>query len=77
MPFNSAHVIFVSFGIDITPAGTDEIMIVETDLHLNPRHPAYNGTAVQHLVSAAQDYLAANGSPVTHIRLVSNRNGEI
>jgi hypothetical protein len=45
----------------------------ETDLQLNPQHPAYKGGAVQRLIAAAQDYLAANAGRVTNIRLVSNR----
>jgi hypothetical protein len=35
----------------------------ETDLQLNPQHPAYKGGAVQRLITAAQDYLAANAGP--------------
>ncbi len=77
MPFRHAHVSFVSFAVDITPAGTADLMVVETDLHLNSRHPAYNGGAVANLVGAAQDYLKANSGRVTHIRLVSSRSGEI
>jgi hypothetical protein len=77
MGFRSAHVSFVSFAIDITPTGTANVMVVETDLHLNPRHPAYNDGAVHNLIAAAQNYLTANSSHVTHIRLVSNRSGEI
>jgi hypothetical protein len=77
MAFRHAHASFVSFAIDITPAGTTEVMVVETDLHLNPRHPAYNGGAVRHLIAAAQDHLVANAEHVTHIRLVSSRSGEI
>jgi hypothetical protein len=75
MAFKSPHVSFVSFAIDITPAGTTDVMILETDLHLNSRHPAYNAAAVQRLIADAQDYLGANR--VTHIRLISNRSGEI
>ena len=77
MPFISAHVSFVSFAIDIAPAGAVGVMVVETDLHLNPEHPAYNGGAVQRLIVAAQDYLAANAGHSTHIRLICNRGGEI
>lgn len=77
MPFKSPHAQFVSFAIEVTPAGIVNLMVVETDLHLNSRHPAYNGNAVQQLISAAQDYLAANAEHVTHIRMVSNRAGEI
>jgi hypothetical protein len=77
MPFRHAHVSFVSFAIDITPAGKADLMVVETDLHLNSQHPDYNGGAVENLVAAAQGYLKANTGRVTHIRLVSSRSGEI
>ena len=77
MAFRHAHVSLVSFAIDITAAGTTDVMVVETDLHLNPRHPAYNGGAVRQLIAATQDYLVANAGHVTHVRLVSSRSGEI
>lgn len=77
MAFKCQHVSFVSFAIEITPAGTADVMVVETDLHLNSRHPAYNDRAVQGLIAAAQDYLAAKTGGATHIRLVSNQPGEI
>jgi hypothetical protein len=77
MPFNSAHVSLVSFAVDITPAEAVDVMVVETDLHLNPRHPAYNAGTVRRLIVAAQDYLAVNAGRATLIRLVSNRSGEI
>ena len=77
MPFRHAHVSFVSFAIDITPVGTADVMVVETDLHLNPQHPSCNGRPVQNLVAAAQEHLKANAGHTTHIRLVSSRSGEI
>jgi hypothetical protein len=52
-------------------------MVVETDLHLNSRHPAYDRRAVESLILAARQFLTANAELVTHIRLVSSRAGEI
>lgn len=77
MPFKSPHVRFVSFAIEITPAGTANVMVVETDLHLNSKHPAYNHLAVRRLVEAAQDYVTTNAEGITHIRLASTHSGEI
>ncbi|MCP4618360.1 MAG: hypothetical protein GY844_18235 [Bradyrhizobium sp.] len=77
MPFGSPHVRFVSFALEITPTGTANVMVVETDLHLNSKHPAYNDSAVRRLVEAAQDYVRTNAQGVTHIRLASTRSGEI
>lgn len=77
MAFKAPHVSFVSFAVEITPTETADVMVVETDLHLNSDHPDYNAGAVQRLIAAAQSYLAANARRVTHVRLVSNRAGEI
>lgn len=77
MAFKSPHVSFVSFAIDITPAGIADVMVLETDLHLNSRHPDYDARAVKRLIAAAQEYVGANAASVTHIRLISNRSGEI
>ena len=77
MPFRSPHVSYVSFSIEVTPAGTSNVMVVETDLHLNSGHTAYDDAAVKRLVAAAQEYLTANAAGLTHIRLISNRSGEI
>ncbi|WP_245314001.1 hypothetical protein [Bradyrhizobium elkanii] len=52
------------------------MMIVETDLHLNPQHPAYDQSAVQTLISAAQEYIGANMAGPASVRLVSTRSGE-
>ena len=77
MAFNAPHVSFVSFAVEITPTASTDVMVVETDLHLNSRHPDYKDGALQRLIAAAQDYLTSNAGRVTHIRLVSNRAGEI
>jgi hypothetical protein len=77
MPFKSPHVCFVSFTIEISPAETSNVMVVETDLHLNSKHAGYNHSAVRRLIAAAQDHVTTNAEGVTHIRLVSTRSGEI
>jgi hypothetical protein len=69
MPFRSPHVSYVSFSIEVTPAGTSNVMVVETDLHLNSWHTLYDDAAVKRLLAAAQDYLSANAAGLTHIRL--------
>ena len=77
MPFKAPHVSFVSFAVDVLPSGTTQVMIVETDLHLNPKHPSYDHPALQRLISAAQEYARANMEGSSQIRLVSTRSGEI
>ena len=77
MPFKASHVSFVSFALEVQTSGISQVMIVETDLHLNARHPAYDSQAVNRLLSAAQDYANASMQGLFCIRLVSNRNGQV
>ena len=77
MAFKAQHVSFVSFAVEVLPFGINQVMIVETGLHLNPKHPSYNRSAVETLISAAQDYVSANVDGPASIRLVSTQNGEI
>lgn len=76
MPFKHPHVSLTSFSVEVGPDGTTEVAIIETDLHLNPRHPDYVAASVQKLIQAAQAALSASDH-VTHIRLVSNRSGQL
>jgi hypothetical protein len=77
MAFKGPHVSLVSFAMEITPAGTIEVMIVETDLHLNSRHPHYDARAVATVIDAVRAYLAENASHVTHVRLTTTHSGEV
>jgi hypothetical protein len=77
MSFKAPHVSFVSFAVEVLPSGITQVMIVETGLHLNPKHPSYNRATVETLISAAQKYAAANIEGPAAIRLVSTQNGEI
>lgn len=77
MSFKAPHVSFVSFAVEVLPSGITQVMIVETGLHLNPKHPSYNRSAVETLISAAQKYAGANIEGSAAIRLVSTQNGEI
>ena len=52
-------------------------MTVETGLHLNPKHPSYNRSAVEALILAAQSYVSANIEGPASVRLVSTQIGEI
>ncbi|MGY3440150.1 MULTISPECIES: hypothetical protein [unclassified Bradyrhizobium] len=76
MAFKSPHVSLVSFSIEIGKDGTTNAMQIETDLHLNTRHPGYDAAAVERLVRDAQAYLAGNADQITQIRLVSTRGGQ-
>jgi len=76
VPFKAPHVRFVSFAVEILPTGITQVLIVETDLYLNPQHPSYDHSAVASLASAAQNYLKANVEGPTSIRLISTRSSE-
>ncbi len=76
MAFKSPHVSLVSFSIEIDAQATTNVMQIETDLHLNTRHPSYEAAGVERLVRDAQAYLAGNAGQVTRIRLVSSRSGQ-
>ncbi|MHC2337119.1 hypothetical protein [Bradyrhizobium sp. USDA 4454] len=76
MAFKSPHVSLVSFSIEIGAGRTTNAMQIETDLHLNTRHPSYDAAAVERLVRDAQAYLAGNADQITQIRLVSTRGGQ-
>ncbi|TPQ35331.1 hypothetical protein C2U70_14860 [Bradyrhizobium guangdongense] len=77
MPFKASHVSFVSFAVEVLPSGVCQVMIVETGLHLNPKHPSYNRSAVETLIASARDYARANIEGPASIRLVSTQSGEI
>jgi hypothetical protein len=76
MAFKSPHVSLVSFSIEIDAQATTNVMQIETDLHLNTRHPSYDAAGVERLVRDAQAYLAGIAGQVTRIRLVSSRSGQ-
>ena len=77
MPFKAPHVSFVSFAVEVLPSGITQVMIVETGLHLKPKHPLYNKSAVETLISAAQKYVSAKIEGPASIRLVSTQSREI
>ena len=76
MPFKAAHVSFVSFALEVSASGTTQIMIVETDLHLNPKHHSYNQPAVEALIAAARDYIGVSMQGRGYVRLASTRGGD-
>ena len=76
MPFKNAHALFVTFGLEIGDRGQVEVMMIETDLHLNSRHPNYDRISVQRLVESAQRYFFEHGHSGL-VRLVCARSGDI
>jgi hypothetical protein len=76
MPFRNPHVLSVTFCLEIG-AREVEVMVIETDLHLNSRHQNYNQLSVQRLIQAGRTYLIEHGHNAAVIRLVCNQSGEI
>ncbi|MBR0754309.1 hypothetical protein JQ604_19165 [Bradyrhizobium jicamae] len=77
MPFLHPRVTAVSYSLEISTAGSHDVIIIETSLHLNRKHPAYDPHSVNRLILAAQAHLTASGNEGTHIRLISTHSGEI
>ena len=77
MPFKSPHVSLVSFSLEVGRIGVTDVMVIETDLHLNARHAQYNAKAVSDLIEAARNYLGTDVNDVATIRLVSNRSNQL
>jgi len=76
MPFKNPHVSMVSFSVELRGADVANFMIVETSLHLNPRHPQYDRAAVSRLIEAARHFLGTERNDSMSVRLISNRGGQ-
>lgn len=77
MPLNNPHVSNVLFGLEVSLTGMVNVMVVETDLHLNVRHPQHDARAVNKLLVDARKYLEGSGDQVTKIRIVSIRSDQM
>jgi hypothetical protein len=71
MPLDNPHASNVLFGLEVSITGMVNVMVLETHLHLNVRHPRYDAQAVNKLLVDARKYLEASGDHVTTIRIVS------
>jgi hypothetical protein len=71
MPLDNPHVSNVLFGLEVSLTEMVNVMVLETDLHLNVRHPRHDAQAVNKLLVDARKYVEASGESVTKIRIVS------
>jgi hypothetical protein len=71
VPLDNPHASNVLFGLEVSPTGMVSVMMVETDLHLNVRHPQHDAQAVNKLLMDARNYLETSADQVTNIRIIS------
>jgi hypothetical protein len=71
MPLDNPHAANVLFALEVSPTGLESVMTLETDLHLNVRHPRYDVETVGTLLMDARKYLETNADQITNIRIIS------
>jgi hypothetical protein len=47
------------------------VLVIVTDLHLNPQHPAFDLNAVNGVIGEANRYVLSSNRQIDHFRLVS------
>jgi hypothetical protein len=47
------------------------VLVIETDLHLNPQHPDFDLNAVNTLKGQANRYILTRNRQIDHLRLLS------
>lgn len=77
MPLNNPHASNVLFSYEVSLTGMVNVMLLETDLHLNVRHPRHDAPAVNKLLADARKYLETSGDQVTQIRIISICNDQM
>jgi hypothetical protein len=70
VPLNNPHALNVLFAIESSTRMVS-VMVVETDLQLNVKHPRHEAEAVNKLVSDVRKYLETNADQVTNIKIIS------
>jgi GH35 family endo-1,4-beta-xylanase len=71
VPLNNPHASNVLFALEVSSTGMVSVMVVETDLQLNVKHPRHEAEAVNKLLMDAREYLETNADQVTNIKIVS------
>lgn len=73
MPISHPNAKSYYFTLEYMHGGYSNVMVVETDLHLNVNHPGFDKAAVNSLLEAAQAFQVQEAPRVPNIRLVSVR----
>lgn len=74
MLYEHPNAVTIRTVIEVEPTGARIVLVVETDLELNPLGIAYNRAKVDNLVEAARRHLAISSEHATAIRLVPIRD---
>jgi hypothetical protein len=75
MLYEHPNAVTIRTSVEVEPTGTRTVLIVETDLELDPLGIGYNKAKVDSLVEAARRHLAISPEHATLIRLVPFRDG--
>ena len=70
MTIESPNVKGIWTTIEVDEAGTETVLIVETDLELNAANPAFDAAKVDALIEAATKSFAASGGTFDRIHLI-------
>ncbi len=74
MPIDHVHAKSVWFTIEGSANDLKSVVVVETNLHVDARHPDYDDQAMTSLLEAVQRFLAQNKDHVDEMRIVPVRD---
>ncbi len=74
MSIDHVHAKQVWFTIEGSANGLKNVVVVETNLHVDARHPDYDDQAMTSLIEAVQRFLAQNKSSVDEMRIAPIRD---
>lgn len=67
---NCPHVKHITSEIEAGPDGQVEVvMVIHTDIEIDPMHPHYEGTKLDALVAAAKQHVKENPSIAGRVRI--------
>lgn len=74
MSIDHVHAKNVWFTIEGSANGLKNVVVVETNLRVDARHPDYDDQAMTSLIEAVQRFLAENKGHADEMRIVPVRN---
>lgn len=73
MPISHPNAKRYWFTLEVADGGMKQIMVVETDLHLNSSHPGHDSGAVDSLLATIQGFMVTEAPHIQNVRIVSIR----